>query len=96
MKEGVNRLRISKRSTKCYQRQMTCCRRSDSHKSYIAVEDVFISSGKAEWRTYSAQWPHCLDPLSIDWNFTHIVWDFTSHFITDFQIFKNFPVYNNM
>ena len=42
------------RCSECYQRQMACCRRSDSQKNYIAVEKAFSSSGKAEWRTYSA------------------------------------------
>jgi len=42
------------RSSECYQRQMAWCQWSDSEKSYFAVEKAFSSSGKAEWRTYSA------------------------------------------
>ena len=40
------------RSSECYQRQMAW-RWSDNEKSYFAVEKVFGSSSKAEWRTYS-------------------------------------------
>ena len=42
------------RSWHCCQRKMTWCRWSDSEKSNFAVEKAFSSSGKAEWRTYSA------------------------------------------
>ena len=43
-----------RRSWHCYQWQMAWCRWSDSKKSYFVVEKAFSSSGKAEWRTYSA------------------------------------------
>ena len=42
------------RSSECYQRQMAWCWWSDNEKSYFAVEKLFSSMGKAEWRTYSA------------------------------------------
>ena len=42
------------RSWECYQRQMAWCCWSHDQESYTAVEKAFRSSGKAEWRTYSA------------------------------------------
>ena len=42
------------RSSECYQRQMAWCWWSDNEKCYFAEEKAFSSSGKAEWRTYSA------------------------------------------
>jgi len=57
------------RSWDCYQRQMAWCRWSDSEKSYFAVDKTISSSGKAEWRTYSA---HFL--LVIDW---WLLWRFS-------------------
>jgi len=40
------------RFSECYQRQMAWCWWPDNDKCYFAVEKVYSSSGKAEWRTY--------------------------------------------
>ena len=58
------------RSSKCYRRQMAWCWSSDNEKSCFVVEKAFSSSGKTEWRTYSA---HFLHIFSDDLAFWHSV-----------------------
>jgi len=65
VKEGVTVCK-PQRSSECYRRQMAWCWWSDNEKIYFAVENMFSSSGKAEWRTYSAHF------LLISWLVTTV------------------------